>query len=68
MERELWPLLYRWLQETAKEFHPKCVQVQPGVVTAVFLGAALHDRPVSWACQIVIRHFAGVCKRSTNKS
>ena len=51
MERELWPLLYRRLKETAKDFHQKYVQMQPWVLVAVMLWAALHDRPVSWACQ-----------------
>ncbi len=51
MERELWPSLYRLLKETAKDFHQKYVQMQPWVLVAVMLWAALHDRPVSWACQ-----------------
>ena len=51
MERELWPLLYRLLQETAKDFRQKYVQHQPWALVAVMLWAALHDRPVSWACQ-----------------
>src|SRR5215467_8959805 len=51
MERELWPPLYRLLQETAKDFRQKYVQFQPWVLVAVRLWAALHDRPVSWACQ-----------------
>jgi hypothetical protein len=51
MERELWPLLYRLLRATAKGFHQKYVQYQPWVLTAVCLWAALHDRPLSWACQ-----------------
>lgn len=51
MERELWPPLYRLLRETAKDFRQKYVQYQPWVVVAVMLWAALHDRPVSWACQ-----------------
>jgi hypothetical protein len=51
MERELWPLLYRLLKETAKDCHQKYVQYQPWVLVAVMLGAALHDRPVSGACQ-----------------
>src|SRR5919201_4166483 len=50
MERELWPPLYRLLQATAKDFHQKYVQVQPWVLVAVMLWAAVHDRPVSWAC------------------
>jgi hypothetical protein len=51
MERELWPSLYRVLQEVAKDFSQKYVQYQPWVLLAVMLWAALHDRPVSWACQ-----------------
>lgn len=51
MERELWPLLYRLLRETAKDFRQKYVQYQPWVLVAMMLWAALHDRPVSWACQ-----------------
>jgi hypothetical protein len=51
VERELWPSLYRLLKEVAKDFHQKYVQLQPWVLVAVMLWAALHDRPVSWACQ-----------------
>jgi IS5 family transposase len=51
MERELWPLLYRHLQEAANGFSQKYVHYQPWVLIAVFLWAALHDRPVCWACQ-----------------
>lgn len=51
MERELWPSLYRLLQQTGKDFHQKYVQYQPWVLVAVMLWAALHDRPLSWACQ-----------------
>ena len=51
MERELWPPLYHLLREVAKDFHQKYVQYQPWVLVAVMLWAALHDRPVSWACQ-----------------
>ncbi len=51
MERELWPPLYRALREVGKDFHQKYVQYQPWVLAAVFLWAAVHDRPVSWACQ-----------------
>src|SRR5215472_12134806 len=50
MERELWPLLYHHLKEAAKGFSQKYVQLQPWVLVAVFLWAALHDRPVCWAC------------------
>lgn len=51
MERELWPPLYRLLREVAKDFRQKYVHYQPWVLVAVLLWAALHDRPVSWACQ-----------------
>ena len=50
MERELWPPLYHTLREAAKDFHQKYVQFQPWILAAVLLWAALHDRPVSWAC------------------
>src|SRR5262245_50279724 len=51
MERELWPLIYRTLQEAAQEFRQKYVQHRPWVIAAVVLWAALHDRPISWACE-----------------
>ena len=51
MERELWPLLYHLLQETAKGFRQKYVTYQPWVLAAVHLWAALHDRTHAWACQ-----------------
>ena len=50
MERELWPPLYRALREVGKDFRQKYVRYQPWVVAAIFLWAAIHDRPVSWAC------------------
>src|SRR5215469_6497793 len=61
MERELWPPLYRWLGTVAKDFHQKYVQCQPWVLVAVMLWAALHDRPVSWACQR--RHWSTTTRR-----
>lgn len=51
MERELWPLVYRYLQETAVRFRQKYVQYQPWGLVATMLWAAIHDRPVSWACK-----------------
>lgn len=51
MERELWPLLYRLLREVGKTIHQKDVTYQPWVIVAVVLWAALHDRPVRWACK-----------------
>src|SRR5688572_8988806 len=56
MERGLWPPLYRPLREVASDFSRKHVHYQPWVVVAVMLWAALHDRPVCWACQA--RHWS----------
>jgi len=51
MERELWPPLYRALRAVAKDFRQRYVSYQPWVLVALFLWAALHDRPVAWACE-----------------
>jgi hypothetical protein len=51
MERELWPPLYRALTQAADDFRQKYVHYQPWAVAAVLLWAALHDRPISWACE-----------------
>ena len=51
MERELWPPLYRALRAVGKDFRQKYVSYPPWVIAAVFLWAAVHDRPVSWACR-----------------
>jgi hypothetical protein len=56
VERELGPSFYRLLKEVAKDFPPKYVQMQPWLLVAVMLWAALHDRSVSWACQV--RHWS----------
>ena len=50
MERELWPVLYDYLLQTVQEVRQKYVQLHPWVIVATMLWAALHDRPVSWAC------------------
>lgn len=50
MERKLWPLLYRTVRVVAGDFTQKYVQIPGWVVLLTFLWAALHDRPVSWAC------------------
>lgn len=50
MERDLWPTLYRYVRVTAQEVHQKYVQIQPWIIVATMLWAALHDRPISWAC------------------
>lgn len=51
MERELWPLLYQYLQRTAGRFRQKYVQIPPWVIVATMCWAAIHDRPLSWACR-----------------
>jgi IS5 family transposase len=51
MERELWPLLYRTVREVAQRFSQKYVQIPGWVLIVTMLWAALHDRPVSWACR-----------------
>jgi hypothetical protein len=53
MERELWPVLFAYVRLTAREVQQKYVQIQPWVIVATMLWAALHDRPVSWACNLL---------------
>jgi hypothetical protein len=50
MERELWPIVYHALRAAARGVSQKYVQYHPWAIAAVLLWAALHDRPVSWAC------------------
>ena len=50
MERELWSLLYPLVRRAGNDFSQKYVRFQPWVLVAVTLWAALHDRPISWAC------------------
>jgi hypothetical protein len=50
MERELWPIVYRALRAVARDVSQKYVHHHPWAIAAVLLWAALHDRPVSWAC------------------
>ena len=52
MERELWPPLYRLLQQVAATVRQKDATYQPGIIVAVLLWAALHDRPITWACDV----------------
>lgn len=61
MERELWPILYRLVLEVARDVRQKYVQYQPWVLVAVFLWAALHDRPAAWACHP--RHWRTTTRR-----
>ncbi len=51
MERELWPVLYRIVREVSGAFCQKYVQIPGWVILLTMLWAALHDRPVSWACR-----------------
>jgi hypothetical protein len=50
MGRELWKVVYTRLKGVARRFDQKYAHLQPWRVAAVLLWAALHDRPVSWAC------------------
>src|SRR4051795_9168953 len=50
MERELWPVLYRLVRQVGRDFSQKYVQIQPWVLVACSLWAALHDRTAEWAC------------------
>lgn len=50
MERELWPLLYRTVRTAARDFSQKYKQIPGWVLIVTMLWAALHDRPVGWAC------------------
>ncbi len=51
MERELWPALYHLVDEVGKTMRLGDVTFQPHVIAWVLLWAALHDRPVCWACR-----------------
>jgi hypothetical protein len=52
MERELWPPLYRLLTEVAATVRQKGVRYRPGIIAAVLLWAAPHDRPIARACDV----------------
>jgi hypothetical protein len=51
MERELWPIVYRALRDAARDVSQKYVHYHPWAIAAVLLWAAIHDRPVRWACR-----------------
>ena len=51
MERELWPRLYHLVMDVGETLRWVNVTFQPHVVPLVFFWAALHDRPVCWACK-----------------
>lgn len=50
MERELWVRLYHLVMEVGTTLRLTDVTYQPHIIALVFLWAALHDRPVKWAC------------------
>jgi len=50
MERDLWPRLYHLLIDVWQTLRLTDVTYQPHIIALVFLWAALHDRPVCWAC------------------
>lgn len=50
MERELWMRLYHLVMEVGQTLRLTDVTYQPHIIVLVFLWAALHDRPVCWAC------------------
>jgi IS5 family transposase len=50
VERELWPLLYRLVREVGADFSQKHARYPPWAIACVLLWAAVHDRPLSWAC------------------
>jgi len=51
MEHELWKVLYQTVCDVARDFDQKYVQIPGWVLLVTMLWAALHDRPVSWACR-----------------
>ena len=50
MERELWRRLYHFVMRTSEGFRLADVSYQPHIIALVLCWAALHDRPMSWAC------------------
>jgi len=50
MERELWPRLYHLIMDVGRSLRLIGVSYQPHILLLVYCWAALHDRPVSWAC------------------
>jgi len=50
MERELWPRLYHLVMEVGETLRLIDVTFQPHIILLVLFWAALHDRPVCWAC------------------
>ena len=51
LERELWPRLYHLVMEVGETLRLSDVTFPPPLILLVFFWAALHDRPVCWACK-----------------
>lgn len=58
MERELWKILSRLIARLERRYFVEARTHQTSRIVRVFLWAALHDRPVSWACER--RNWVGV--------
>jgi hypothetical protein len=50
MERELWPRVYHLVMAVGASIRQAHVTFQPHIVVLALLWAALHDRPLAWAC------------------
>ena len=57
MERELWRRVYSMVRSLGRSRRRRQVQFADAVIVLVHLWAVLHDRPVSWACDL--RNWAG---------
>lgn len=51
MERELWPRIYQLVMAGGSSIRQAGVTFQPHILLLTLLWAALHDRPVNWACR-----------------
>ena len=52
MEGELWPEVYRLLMEEGKKRpRPQGTRFSDRRILEIYLWAAAHDRPTSWACE-----------------
>lgn len=57
MERELWGRVYRMVRSLGRSRRRRRVRFTDAAIVLVHLWAVLHDRPVSWACDL--RNWAG---------
>ena len=58
MERELWKIISHQITQLDRSFERGQCAHSVGRIVRVYLWSALHDRPVSWACER--RNWAGV--------